>query len=111
MLNIFFIGVAMVLILDVANFRQTIKEIIAFFLSLIYKMDVKPENVKFNICTLCCTWWLSLIYLIATSQFNIIMIVYALVISCITPQIYDGFMLLIDIIEKIINTISKWITK
>lgn len=106
-LNLLMIAVIMVLILDIADFRTTIKQIVAFFLSKYLKREVKYENLKFNVCCLCAVWWLGLLYLLITGNLTLFYIMILLVIACMTPLIKDTFYLIYDFIQAIIIYLSN----
>lgn len=111
LINIFLIATIWCLILDVADFKTTIKQIIAWCLSKYLKTTVKTDDLKFDVCTLCVVWWFSLLYLIIMGNLSLWSICYILFIACATPLITNTIYLIYDTIEKIITTLSQWINK
>lgn len=62
-----------------------------------------PINFKLFQCSTCQSWWLNLIYIIATGCFSIKMVVYILFLSWMTPVVNDIFTLVKQTIMKILN--------
>lgn len=107
LINILLIGLIVILILDVANFRHTIKQIVAWGLSKYLKISIKPESLKFNPCSLCISWWLSLLYIIIIGKLSFFLVFYALFIACLTPVLLNGVYLIIDTLNAIIIYLSN----
>ena len=60
-------------------------------------------------CSLCCTWWASLLYILVTGQLSFLMIAYIALIAFMTPIIKDIMILLKDAATKLIDVIYKLI--
>lgn len=97
--NILLIAIFVVCVTDISQFFTQIEEYIARWLNL------KQVHIKLLECSLCQTWWLSVIYLIYTQNFNLSNIVIAILISCFTTQIKDLIIFFQDIITTIIKTL------
>lgn len=108
-LDLLILATIVVLILDIAGFNYTIKQILAFFLSKYIKRKVSADDLKINICTLCFTFWAGLFFLIYISQFTLVNIMVLLLIACSTPLIKDIFYLVFDTIQTIIYKLSNMI--
>lgn len=106
-LDLLIIAVCIVLIIDIADFRTTIKQIVAFFLSKYLKINVKYYDLKFEVCCLCLVFWIGILYLIYISQFTLVNIMVLLLIACSTPLIKDVFYLVFDTIQTIISKLSN----
>lgn len=95
--NILLIAIFVVCVTDISQFFHQMEEYVAKWLNL------KQVHIKLLECSLCQTWWLSLIYLICTNNITLINIVIAILISCFTTQIKDVITLFQDLITKLIN--------
>lgn len=105
-LNILLIAVIVVIVIDNTDFVDNIKKLIS---SLLTKGKIKSSNYSLKPfdCSLCMTFWISLIYLIIQNQVTLISITYTLVIALLTPQINDLVKLLQDLITKLINIVYR----
>ena len=102
MIDILFISIICVCIIDLSGFVQEMERMLKKWLK-IQKGDVRiPKPFS---CSLCMTFWSGLIYLLMTGQFTLLMVAYLLVVSVLTPQIKDTIYLLKDTIDHIINLI------
>lgn len=108
-LDLLMIAVCVVLIIDIADFRTTIKQIVAFFLSKYLKINVNHYDLKFEVCCLCLVFWAGLFFLIYISQFTLVNIMVLLLVACSTPLIKDIFYLVFDTIQTIIYKLSNMI--
>lgn len=95
--NILLIAIFVVCVTDISQFFNQMEEYLAKWLNL------KQVHIKLLECSLCQTWWLSLIYLICTNNITLINIVIAILISVFTTQIKNVITLFQDIITKLIN--------
>ena len=105
-LNILLIAVIVVIVIDNTDFVDNIKKLIS---SLLTKGKIKSSNYSLKPfdCSLCMTFWISLIYLIIQNQVTLFTITYTLVIALLTPQINDLVKLLQDLITKLINIVYR----
>lgn len=94
-LNLLLICLFWVLVTDYARFGESIEEIIS------RRKGKKITLSKIFKCSLCQSWWTSLLYLIITSNISVFSVVAALFFACSTTLIYDTVNLLYDLIIKI----------
>lgn len=101
MIDCICIMVVCVLVIDQFRFVDEITTIISGWITnghIRKPMDIKPFS-----CSLCSSFWLNLIYIIATGLFSIPMVVYILFLSWMTPVVNDIFTLVKQTILKILN--------
>ena len=105
-LNILFIAVIVVIVIDNMDFVDNVKKLIS---SILTKGKIKSSSytLKPFDCSLCMTFWISLFYLIIQNQVTLITITYTLVIALLTPQINDLIKLVEDLITKLINIVYR----
>lgn len=105
-LNILLIAVIVVIVIDNTDFVDNVKKLIS---SILTKGKIKSSSYKLKPfdCSLCMTFWISLIYLIIQNQVTLITITYTLVIALLTPQINDLIKLVEDLITKLINIVYR----
>lgn len=94
-LNILFIAVIFVCITDLTDFPITLKSLIS---KLLTKGKIETPNYKLHLldCSLCQTFWASLIYIIVIGQFSILSLAYILFIAVNT-----------NIVKKVLLTVNK----
>lgn len=97
-LNITMITVIITFILDVSGFADTIRR---FFTAL------GKRTPKVMVCSLCASWWLSLIYLVITNAFKLQFICLALIIANTTSLISGLWWLIYDTINALIVALSR----
>lgn len=102
MIEIIYIAIICVVIIDLSGFIQSIEQILKKWLK-IQKGEVRiPKPFS---CSLCMCFWTGLVYLLFTGQFTFFMIAYVLLISILTPQIKDLIYLFKDTIDFILRSI------
>lgn len=74
-------------------------------------LKVPIGRIKPFDCSLCSTWWVGIIYLICVGKLTITWISAVAVISMLTPVIMNALLLVSDILQVIINNISKLCNK
>lgn len=106
--NLFLIAFICVAIIDISGFVEEIKPKIWKWV-----FNGKKEYRQFSLkpfdCSLCCTWWTGLIYLLIAGAFTLQNIALTLLIAVLTPTIKDIIILIKDIAVKIIDTIYWWL--
>ena len=105
MINCLFITIIWVVILDQLHFWDDFSTIISGWLSggkIKKPLDWKPFN-----CSTCMSFWTNLAYIIVTNQFSILMILYILTLSWVTPIINSILSFVINAVLKMINIISE----
>ena len=102
MIDILFISIICVCIIDLSGFVQEMERMLKKWLK-IQKGDVKiPKPFS---CSLCMTFWSGLIYLLMTGQFTLLMVAYLLVVSVLTPEIQNVILTIKDLIDCILDLI------
>ena len=103
-LNLFIISIIWVLILDLSGFARTIDKL---FYKIFYPKRPFREDAHFKPfdCSLCMTWWSSLIYLIVIHSLTIPNIAIALTFAWGTTIEKDIFILIKDMVIKLIDTL------
>ena len=96
-LKLFELTVIVVIIVDISGFVDSIKSLIGKVLH-INNVSLKPLD-----CSLCMTFWASLIYLLITNELSITAVMVALLLSTMTPIIKDSIYLIRDLICTIIS--------
>ena len=100
-IDLFEITIIVVIIVDISGFIDSIKNLIGKVLG-INNVKLKPLD-----CSLCMTFWVSMVYLVIASELSITAVMVALLLSTMTPVIGDLVYLVRDLIGKIINNIRK----
>lgn len=60
-------------------------------------------------CSLCQVWWIGLIYILFANEFSLLNIAIVLIIAHLTELISPIFLLIKELIKKVISIISKFI--
>lgn len=106
--NILLISVICVIIIDCTDIIDSIKHCIwkfAFKNTKPYKdFQFKPFS-----CSLCMTWWLSLIYLIISHHITLYYIAFALFAAYMTPVINTSLIFVKELFATIFNILFKWL--
>lgn len=97
------ITVIVVIIIDISGIVDSIKEFIG------KALDISNVRLKPLECSFCMNWWLSLLYIYITNNLTLSTILFALLMSTLTPVISDLIYLIRDLISTIINKISNLI--
>ena len=101
-LNLFIISVIWVLILDLSGFALTIDKL---FYKIFYPKRPFREDAHFKPwdCSLCLTFWSSLIYLIVIHSLSLQNIAIALIFAWLTTTEKDIFIMIKDMVTKLID--------
>lgn len=67
----------------------------------------KPFYVKPFCCSLCMTWWSSVVYLLLTHSVSVLALGYVLGLAFFTPTIKDVLLLVRDMLAKGVNEIYR----
>ena len=111
-INILLLATIIVFIVHLSGaIEHLVKPIVKYFLHIPPHKDI---NLPLIGCSLCCTWWIGLIYICIVSianaftfnQFLILVSVLALV-SFLTPVIKDILILIKDLIIRLIGVFYK----
>lgn len=104
-INILMIGLIMVFALDVSGFWNEITSIISGWLT--NGQIKKPITLKPFSCSLCMTFWLSLIYVIIMNSFSLPMVGYICLIAFLTPIFNDIMVFVRETLKTIIIKLNK----
>ena len=105
MINCLFITIIWIIILDQLHFWDDITSVISGWMT--NGKIKKPIPLKPFSCSTCMSWWTNLAYIIVTNQFSILMILYILALSWVTPIISSILTLVKNLFLKFINTIAN----
>lgn len=100
LINVFLITTIVCFVIDISGFVDSVKRGIW---RLIIGKD-KPFqyfNMKPFDCSLCCTFWSGLIYILCVGQFNIPMICFVCLMSMLSSVISKALNLLVILIEVV----------
>ena len=106
--NIILIAIICTIVTDLTDFFPTIKKYIWKF-TFGKNKPYKEYPLKLLDCSLCQTWWLSLIYLIIIHKVSLLTIAFTLFIAFLTPVISSIIVLVKDIFAKLLNIIYKYL--
>ena len=102
-INILLIAVITVFVIDLSGaINNLVKPIVRKMLHLPPNADIDLPLIG---CSLCVTFWVGLIYLLAAKSFALPGIVAVCIVSFLTPIISDILILCKDILTKIIDLI------
>lgn len=105
-LNLFIISIIWVLILDLSGFARTIDKTLykIFYRGRPYREDAhfKPFD-----CSLCLTFWSGLLYLLITHTLSLLNIAILLTFAWSTTMEKDIFILIKDIVTKLLDLLYK----
>lgn len=104
-INILLIGLIMVFTLDVSGFYQEITSIISGWMT--NGKIKKPIMIKPFCCSLCMTFWLSLIYTIVMNQFSIPMMAYCCLVAFLTPVFNDLLVFVRETLKSVLYKINN----
>lgn len=105
-LNLLYITIAVVCVIDISGFIDSVKSLISRMLTK-GKIDKTDFSMKPFDCSLCSTFWCCLIYLIVTGTFSLALLCYILLLAVFTPVIKEIIILVKDIILKFTSFIYE----
>lgn len=103
--NLFYIAVICVCVIDISGFVNSVKSFIVRILTngkLRGSFTLKPFD-----CSLCMTFWSGLIYLFIVSNVSILNIMILLLISISTPLIQDVIRTILDLMTRVVIKINN----
>lgn len=110
-LNMFFIALICVFIVDISGAVESFKSALRY-ISTKGKMSGSNYTLKPFDCSLCATFWASMVYLLVMGLFQLKFIAIACVICTFCGLIKTAILLIEDILVKVIQLIYKyWIDK
>lgn len=98
--TIIVIQIICVIIIDLSGFTESLLTAISYFLTQ-GKITKTDYSIKPFTCSLCMTWWLSLIYLVITHNLSLLLILTALLAAYLTPITKDILILISDLAAKL----------
>lgn len=107
-LNLIFIWLIVVMIIDISGVMDSIKYGISKFLTH-GKIPTTDFRIKPFDCSFCMNFWISLIYIICVGQFSLGLLAFILGLSVLTPILKDLINLVKDIFIFLINKIYNLI--
>jgi hypothetical protein len=97
--NLFYIAVICVCVIDISGFVNSLKSFITRILTN-GKLSSSNFTLKPFDCSLCMTFWSGLIYLFVVNNVSILNMMILLLISISTPLIQDVIRTMIDLMTK-----------
>lgn len=104
--NILLITLIIVFVLDLTDFWENVSKGLSWIITkgkVVKSFQLKPFS-----CSLCSTFWVSLIYVLIAGAFSIPMLGYILLMSYLTPVYADGMRLIRDFIVKLLEEIRLY---
>ena len=103
MLDLFFIAVVVVVIIDLSGFIDSVKSGLKRWATG-GRMSDPNYSLKPIDCSFCCLWWIGLVYLLVTG-ITLWSVVWLLLLCFFTPVIKDVLLLVRDLISRLIRSI------
>lgn len=113
-LELFLIALMIVFATDIAQFPQSLLEIVWRYA---YKSRPFPEDLtwtsihpalKIMECSLCQTWWVTLIVIICCGCWSVPMMAYCMFLAYLTPILKDFLWVARDFLGEMIATIANY---
>lgn len=106
MINLLVITAIVCFIVDISGFVDSIKRGIWRVI-----MGKDKQYQEFNLkpfdCSLCCSFWVGLIYLLCVGQFNVLMIGYVCLLSLLSSNITGLLIIVREGINWVLSMLSK----
>lgn len=96
-----------VFLLDISDGVDALKR---FLWNRLFKNVPYPDtgiSIKPFDCSLCLTWWTSLLYIVVTNNISFTIVCYVAIISSMTTTIRDIYCILQNILQKILKKIYE----
>lgn len=100
-IDLLLIAISTVIVIDISGFVEGIKNSIKKWLNVKGDITLKPFD-----CSLCSTFWLSIVYLIIHNTLTIPSVTLSLFIAILTPQINHLLRTIQDTLTNLINKIN-----
>lgn len=104
MLDLFFIAVVVVVIIDLSGFIDSVKSGLKRWVTG-GRMSDPNYTLKPIDCSFCMNFYSGLVYLLVTGSFSLWMLVWLLLLCFFTPVIKDVLLLVRDLITRLIRSI------
>lgn len=110
--NILLLAVICVIVTDLTDFFDYVKKLI-WILAFGHNKPYKELRIKLLDCSLCQTFWLSIIYVIWVGKVGIGILAYILIVAYLTTVIRDIIVMVRDYLVKLIDCVYKilWLDK
>lgn len=102
MIDILFIAVICVVIIDISGFTDSWKSLLKRILTK-GRFSEPNYSLKPFDCSFCITWWTGVVYMLITHSMSLWMTAYLLGICVMTPVIRDIIILIRETLLKIIK--------
>lgn len=109
MINLFILTCIIVFVVDLSGFVDEMVKRLYYKYIKVGDYHTLIPKLKPLTCSLCLSFWVGIIYLLITSQFNLLMIGYVCLLAFLSPVIGDILVMIKDLINKVINLIYKLI--
>jgi hypothetical protein len=105
-INLILLAVIVCFIVDISGIISSIKYSIW---KKLFKKKGSPENIKLKPfdCSLCSTWWTTIIYIICTNNFTLIYVLECAMLAMLSKNITGFLMLITDALTALENKISN----
>ena len=113
-LYLFLIALMVVYVYDITGFPQEMLKVVWRYA---YKTRPFPDDLQWKDihpllkiceCSLCATWWITLIVSIACGWWSLPIMAYCMFLSFMTPVFKDVMVLVRDFIIEMVNTIATY---
>lgn len=101
-IDLILISIIVVFVIDLSGIIDHLKKLLW---KLLKSEPYQPYIFKPFDCSLCMTWWISLIWLLITNQLSLITITVVCITSFLTPVIENLLILIKDILIILLNKI------
>ena len=99
---------AVVLIVDLSGFVQSLKRFISLKLTK-NKMDTTTFSLKPFDCSFCMTFWCSLLYITIAGQLTLVNILFALLCAYFSDVVKQFLIFVKDLCIKVIDKLYEWL--
>lgn len=107
MLDILFISIIIVFCIDLSGAMDKLNRLV--WNKLYPGMKYNDWSIPLFGCSLCSTFWASILYLIITGTFSLGMLAYVSIVALLTTVIKDALVLIKELLQKIIDIIFNFI--
>lgn len=104
-INILCLAVVVIYIVDISGITDSIKWALGRWL------NIKVGRIKPFDCSLCMTWWVGLIYIIAAGEFSIYTLLCVAMVSALSTPIGNIITLMRELLSAGINAIENRLWK
>lgn len=104
MLNLIYLQILLVLIIDISGFSDTLTNWISKYLK------VSPDNLDLRpfTCSLCMQTWIGLFYLLFSGQFSLSLFTFNMILAFLTPVTMEMLLTIKDLLIRIIYILKTF---